>query len=79
VRRDLLLHFKWWRKAEAWPLLLPCRRCVPLEGFELETEILRAMIDDDLIGVFRRDGAPFVKYDGARPEFAPTCLRGRFV
>ena len=46
------MHFKWWRKAEAWPLLLPCRRCVPLEGFELETKILRAMIDDDLIGGF---------------------------
>jgi len=59
--------------------LLPCQRCVLLEGFELETKVLRAVIDDDLIGGFRRDGAPFVEYNGARPEFAPTCLRDRFV
>ena len=40
---------------------------------------VRAGIEDDLISGFCRDGAPFVEYNGARPEFAPTCLRDRFA
>jgi hypothetical protein len=65
---------------EALPLLLPCRRRVLLEGFELETKVLRAVIDDDLIGGCRRsDGAPLVEYDGAQPEFCAHLFAEPFA